>query len=183
MHNNSLSFQSPKLSGIGRQLDQLDNSNDPDRACKVNPIKKYYISKYFYLHFQFYFTYIGILPRLNITSKVFLKKIQLYYIIFQNIFLYIFNFILLIYRYYVVSSKDGFLPPGTPCAKNSKFKKKSFCVMGKCLEFGNDMTPKQVLSNETLSDIRGMVINKPRSLRLKRELFIEPPKLGKYRKL
>lgn len=52
--------------------------------------------------------------------------------------------------------------------------------MGKCLEFGNDMTPKQVLSNETLSDIRGMVINKPRSLRLKRELFIEPPKLGKY---
>ena len=60
MHNNSLSFQSPKLSGIGRQLDQLDNSNDPDRACKVNPIKKYYISKYFSLHFQFYFTYIGI---------------------------------------------------------------------------------------------------------------------------
>ena len=99
--------------------------------------------------------------------------------VFQNIFLYIFNFILLIYRYYVVSSKDGFLPPGTPCAKNSKFKKKSFCVMGRCLEFGNDMTPKQVLSNETLSDIRGMVINKPRSLRLKRELFIEPPKLGK----
>ena len=82
MHNNSLSFQSPKLSGIGRQLDQLDNSNDPDRACKVNPIKKYYISKYFSLHFQFYFTYIGILPRLNITSKVFFEKnpIILYYI-------------------------------------------------------------------------------------------------------
>ena len=35
MHN-SLYFQSPKLSGIGRQLDQLDNSNDPDRACKVS---------------------------------------------------------------------------------------------------------------------------------------------------
>ena len=52
--------------------------------------------------------------------------------------------------------------------------------MGKCLEFGNDMTPKQVLSNETLSDIREMVINKPRSLRFKRELFIEPPKLGTY---
>ena len=50
--------------------------------------------------------------------------------------------------------------------------------MGKCLEFGHDMTPKHVLSNETLSDIREMVINKPRSLRFKRELFIEPPKLG-----
>ena len=36
MHNNSLSFQSPKLSGIGRQLDQLDNSNDPDRVCKAS---------------------------------------------------------------------------------------------------------------------------------------------------
>ena len=96
MHNNSLSFQSPKLSGIGRQLDQLDNSNDPDRACKVNPIILYYISKYFSLHFQFYFTYIGILPRLNITSKVFFFEKNSNYIIFQNILLYIFNFILLI---------------------------------------------------------------------------------------
>ena len=178
MHNNSLSFQSPKLSGIGRQLDQLDNSNDPDRACKVNPIILYYILKYFSLHFQFYFTYIGILPRLNITSKVFfLKKIPI--ILYFKIFCSTFSILFYSYRYYVISSTDGFLPPGTPCAKNSKFKKKSFCVMGKCLEFGNDMTPKQVLSNETLSDIREMVINKPRSLRLKRELFIEPPKLGK----
>ena len=110
-----------------------------------------------------------------------LKKIQLYIlsILYFKIFCSTFSILFYSYRYYVISSTDGFLPPGTPCAKNSKFKKKSFCVMGKCLEFGNDMTPKQVLSNETLSDIREMVINKPRSLRLKRELFIEPPKLGK----
>ena len=110
-----------------------------------------------------------------------LKKIQLYIlsILYFKIFCSTFSILFYLYRYYVVSSTDGFLPLGTPCAKNSKFKKKSFCVMGKCLEFGNDMTPKQVLSNETLSDIREMVINKPRSLRLKRELFIEPPKLGK----
>ena len=70
MHNNSLYFQSPKLSGIGRQLDQLDNSNDPDRACKVSCqdstlpqrfvfIKKniyifQYQSKYLAFYFQFY---------------------------------------------------------------------------------------------------------------------------------
>ena len=56
------------------------------------------------------------------------------------------------------------------------YSSKAYCVMGKCLEFGKDMTPKYKLSNETLTHIRKIVV-RPRSLRFKRELYIEPPKL------
>ena len=68
------------------------------------------------------------------------------------------------------------MPPGTSCSKD--LVSKSYCVMGKCLEFGKDMTPKYELSEENLSDIKKKITIKPRSLlRFKRELFIEPPKL------
>ena len=77
------------------------------------------------------------------------------------------------YRYYVVSSQDGYLPSGTPCtgllSKNS-----SYCVMGKCLEFGDDQTPKYQLNSETFAGIRDAMLQ-PRAIRFRRELHVEPP--------
>ena len=66
-------------------------------------------------------------------------------------------------RFYVVSSQDGHLPPGTPCHSKDPRSSQAYCVMGKCLNFGKDMTLSE-LSEETLSDIKEIVI-KPRSLR------------------
>ncbi|KAM3960344.1 LOW QUALITY PROTEIN: ADAMTS metallopeptidase stall [Aphomia sociella] len=40
------------------------------------------------------------------------------------------------HRFYLVNGNDGWFPLGTACGKNS-----SYCVSGKCLEFGPDNTP------------------------------------------
>jgi hypothetical protein len=72
-----------------------------------------------------------------------------------------------------VSSKDGWLPSGSSCSlQNSE--KKAFCVMGKCLEFAEDKTPKYDISKETMNDIKRIMV-RPRSLRHKRELIVESP--------
>ena len=73
----------------------------------------------------------------------------------------------ILYRFYVVSSKDGWYPSGTKCAENS------YCLMGKCLEFGSDQTPINQLSEEDILDFNTKI--QPRYLRHKRELLIEPP--------
>lgn len=77
------------------------------------------------------------------------------------------------YRFYVVSSKDGWFPTGTSCGSDIE---RAFCVLGKCLEFGQDRTPLYAVSNETMRDIQ-QILNRPRSLRHfhKRELQVQPP--------
>ena len=80
-----------------------------------------------------------------------------------RIHLSLFHSVFRFHRFYVVSSQDGHLPPGTPCHSKDPKSSQAYCVMGKCLNFGKDMTLSE-LSEETLSDINEIVI-KPRSLR------------------
>lgn len=42
------------------------------------------------------------------------------------------------HRFYLVNGENGWFPFGTACSKGNE---KSFCVTGKCLEFGKDDTP------------------------------------------
>ena len=61
----------------------------------------------------------------------------------------------------MVSSKDGWMPSGTSCSADNQ----SFCILGKCLQFGQDKTPAyESISEEIMTDIKRMMI-KPRSLR------------------
>lgn len=78
----------------------------------------------------------------------------------------------IVFRFYVVSSKDGWLPSGTSCS--SQASRNAFCVLGKCLEFGEDLTPMYDLTEEAMKDIKKLVV-RPRSLRFRRELWVEPP--------
>ena len=64
------------------------------------------------------------------------------------------------------------MPSGTSCSLSAA--DNSFCILGKCLRFGNDKTPTYDLSEEIMTDIKRIMIQ-PRSLRFKRELHIEPP--------
>ncbi|RVE40099.1 hypothetical protein evm_015251 [Chilo suppressalis] len=41
------------------------------------------------------------------------------------------------HRFYLVNGHDGWFPLGTACGRNNA----SYCVSGKCLEFGPDNTP------------------------------------------
>ncbi|KAJ4448313.1 hypothetical protein ANN_10328 [Periplaneta americana] len=44
------------------------------------------------------------------------------------------------HRFYLVNGEDGWFPFGTDCSRGVP-EKKSYCVSGKCLEFGSDDTP------------------------------------------
>ncbi|XP_046752796.1 A disintegrin and metalloproteinase with thrombospondin motifs adt-1-like isoform X1 [Diprion similis] len=59
------------------------------------------------------------------------------------------------HRFYLVNGENGWFPFGTACSKGNV---KSFCVTGKCLEFGKDDTPlyESILSLPLLSRYKRM---------------------------
>ncbi|XP_012252823.3 A disintegrin and metalloproteinase with thrombospondin motifs adt-1-like [Athalia rosae] len=72
------------------------------------------------------------------------------------------------HRFYLVNGENGWFPFGTACSKGNE---KSFCVTGKCLEFGKDDTP-----------LHESVFALPLLSRLKRDLSIRHKRNLEYDK-